>query len=293
MPPRKRFLSPARRMLSRISNGWHTGRTSERQDIIPHDPKLLEKLRVSAGDRVFAFASFRGDWAEALSRGCRVTYNDATKIFMEDDTRRADKFHRIKISNAALIPQRKNSFEWSFSFEPYPMLEKGVFGLVAMRSLLNKKGLIVVNGITHGNHYLTGKERMMKKVVSSIAEIYGAGHSVFEREIDAEFNKKYGSLGWEHGVRHPSKISVTHMRTNPVAQEQAAIDLRIMNSIARLEGVRRQGVVHSIEPTTAVLRILQKKLGLKQPVILASIARLDALGQVFMDTAMQWDVLVN
>src|SRR5262249_34338755 len=141
------------------SNVWRDGlgKSSLHQDAWPVDPNLLEKLGMKRGDRVFGFAGYLADWLVPLSQqGARLVYNDLDPVVVDWVRRhRSTEFRKefeIRVGDPFIDPRRTNQYEWSFSFEPWPVCW-GELPFVIIRSMLNRKGFMMVARLELGEGF--------------------------------------------------------------------------------------------------------------------------------------------
>jgi hypothetical protein len=229
---------PSKREIFKSHVGWAPPGTRrvQHQATVPNDPQLLEKLGIAKGARILVFAGCFGDWTKALSKGANVAYTDVSKPM----TRYAKKrFRRSKIESfrareASLQPRRKNRYDWSFSFQPYP-LQHTTMPLALVRSLLNRKGAIII------------PPSSASPDLDVISKIYGASLKIEKSYITT-------ILGASETVWFAT------LRTNPKAKRMAWQDLRVLNAIDKLEEIDSAA--------------LAKKLGIPKEQFLESIHRI-------------------
>ena len=146
----------------------------------------------------------------------------------------------------AVVP---NFYDWSFSFEPYPVFDR-CFGVeeVSRLGLLNNLGLKVAykseGCVLDENHGLR---------LACLAEVYEASMDTKVVEIDGFAGGKAGTY----------KSSIISLATNPKARKKAELDIyveRAMHSITAKGG--------------CLVKILSEKLEVEGPLIRESVERL-------------------
>ncbi|MBI2529838.1 MAG: hypothetical protein HYW05_01725 [Candidatus Diapherotrites archaeon] len=232
------------------------------QNTNPRDPSLLRKLGIAKRDKVLVFAGYFGRWAKALANcGAVVHYTDisqgfvtyAKKKFGHNQQFLRDKnIASFRARNALLIPQIKNKYDWSFSFEPIPLLNI-ILPFTLMRSLLNKKGAIVVS-------YTATK--IFSEEIKKIAKIYNAKSRTKEIYIKC--------FRWQDKSVRNRLHEISILITNPAAQKMVENDLAVLRAARSKENV-------SLEELAEDGRIKQAKLGIEQ--IKQSIKRLSAISR--------------
>ncbi|MDD5292418.1 MAG: hypothetical protein PHY46_04490, partial [Candidatus Omnitrophica bacterium] len=136
------------------------------QSTAPRDEDILAKLGIEKNDVVFGFAGYFGDWLGDLGRqGAKVVYTDISpKIVKWVKRRNKGLFTEIRVGDPLKEPCQVNLYDWSFSYEPLP-LEPNEWPIAMLRSLLNRKGLIMVAS--------WGDTRGTKEQLRGFADIYG------------------------------------------------------------------------------------------------------------------------
>jgi hypothetical protein len=195
------------------------------QDHVPVELNLHSKIGISKGSKVHVFAGYYGNWTHALADEVkRVRYTDASKEFTSIAKERGAKNVSYKTIAAELAPVRRNAFDWSFSFEPFPLLgHKGIFQTTS-RSLLNKKGLKVLFSEREKDR---GKDLI--EAISFIAGIYKAKLSTKKIRLSAV--KTSDKLNDSITFPRIREFSVVTLLTNPLARENVFLDLRVQNLV--------------------------------------------------------------
>ena len=203
---------------------WHSNPYGA-QDFVPVDPKLHSKLGVSKGAKIHVFAGYYGNWAHALAEGSkRVRYTDASKDFTDFARKQSVRNVSYKTIAAELAPIRKNAFDWSFSFEPFPLLGHKGIGSVVSRALLNRKGLKVLFSDRERE-----RGRALIDSIKFVGEVYGAKMKTEKVELDT--TKTSDKLNNTITFPRMHEFTVITLLTNPLAREKAAFDLKVQNIV--------------------------------------------------------------
>ena len=146
------------------------------QSTIPHHTALNQKLGINHNARVFFFAGAMGDWARALSHSTRLTFSDIDSTRVNMSKSNPWRIKRFLTVAGELFPRRKKRFDWSVSYEPYPMKQPGKIKQTDLRgalvrSLLNQKGAKLIVGTTVNAHW---QRNGLFEVAQSVAEEFGA-----------------------------------------------------------------------------------------------------------------------
>jgi len=187
------------------------------QSSVPFDKKLLNKLGIKKGDKILAIAGNHGDWAKSImDLGCTVDYNEFSVYFIKYVKKRI-KFNKFIHGDFSLIPKKKLQYDWTFSFEP--ISGNKALPLAMLRSLLNKKGGILVY---YNRLHQKGKAKRFPKIVRILSKVYGCDYEIKSLNINAIHNT---------GKKAKWKYHVFILRTNKKAREKAYTDLKTLNML--------------------------------------------------------------
>ncbi len=139
---------------------------STSQSLIPKDPHLLQKLGIQKGEKIIYFMGCYGDWAKAISKQTHLTYTDATRSIIDfAKEKNKGNIKQFKLITAEMAPQRPMIYDWSFSYEPIPLLAAKTLKLNLTRSLLNKKGGKIIFSEVFDDSAESAMEKHAKLVV--------------------------------------------------------------------------------------------------------------------------------
>jgi hypothetical protein len=192
------------------------------QGLIPKDPSLAKKLGIKKGARVNYFASFYGNFARALSEKTQLSATDASKEMKEFVQSRKHKIP-FRTIPAQSYPRIRNAYDWSVSFEPFPLLHVGGLELAAMRGLLNRKGVKIIS--TSKNTFSIIKEKEFTPKLAKVAKLYGA--DLDERKVQINASARYGL---KPKVEY---VDVITLHTNNIAREKVHRDLMLISAIEK------------------------------------------------------------
>lgn len=223
--PARRLPSFRRRRFKEAAWGVPVGLSHKnplavQQQVVPADQKLGQKLGIAKSDRVLVFAGYFGDWAQALSHHAHVTYSDIGKTMTAFvKTHKPGRIERFWARPAQALPHARGQFDWSFSFEPYPLRYEGSLDMALARSLLNRKGAIIVNASSSNASNLPN--RPFSNLVNVVAKIYGANARSSVLRI------------WTKGgtSRVLTPLGVDVLRSNMRARKRARIDLEVYKMV--------------------------------------------------------------
>lgn len=171
----------------------------------PIDGDLLAKIGLSAGESIFFYAGYHGDWASAIgSLGCSVTYSDLSQglVNMMRHDPRSRHFSDIMVANGAAYPQSPFHYDWSVTFEPVPMAgHKTLYDALA-RSLLNSKGGKLI--------FRASKRDIYSRSLARLSDRYGVVIETSPAEIASK--RKFGIK------KIPLKYTVHTILTNDAAR---------------------------------------------------------------------------
>ena len=186
-----------------------SGKFIQRQGFVPADRFLGKKLGITSKAKVLVFAGYFGDWARALSKTCAVKYTDLGPKMTRLAATKKSNVKSFTTRPAELLVRRPKVYDWSFSFEPYPVGLRGM-SLVFIRSLLNKKGCKIAE---------RDKGSSFVRISEHISEIYGANSTVKTASISGTTERSTG----QH------EITILTLRTNASARKKAMLDLKLLH----------------------------------------------------------------
>lgn len=261
---RKKMLVAEGKHLAWSMPEWYDKRDLPSQEHIPVEKNLATKIGMHKGEKVLVFAGYLGDWAGGLSHETKVTYTDLNHTFKEfvRKQKRAS-INRFKVIAGESIPQRMRIYDWSFSYEPIPLINAGTMSISLARSLLNNKGAKII----FSPMYEIESAECWSKYIKPLSKIYGV--EVDYSRIPLNSQRARGHFGISPEV--VKKFDLMTIHTNPVARKKAFLDVRLLNAIDKANfygsGVstralaKRFGVTHR-EAIESVRR-LQLLLGQK------------------------------
>jgi len=216
---RTRLENEKRRIVS-ITEVWNASVARApphggRQYFVPRDNLLREKVGLTRGDAVLVVAGYYGDWARALAEFSKVTYSDISKGSLEYVKKDKGKIRQFRLAAAERVPRLQKIYDWSFSFEPFPLLSYGGIEHMLLRSLLNRKGAKIVISERPDFDAFDGP-------LTQVAGIYGAK---FEQK-DVEIHGRHRAVDRENIT-----CRVLTVRTNNNARRKAALDLKVINEL--------------------------------------------------------------
>ena len=198
------------------------------QSTIPQDKYLLKKLGITKGDKILAVAGNHGDWARAImEQGCKVDYNEYSQYFISYVKKRV-KFNKFIKCNFALLPKKALQYDWPFSYEP--VSGNKAHPLSMLRSLLNRKGGIIMY---YDKKIQEGKAKRYPKLTKILAKIYGCNYEIKAVKIDAT-----RGLGENKGNMVKNKFYIFILKTNKKAREKVKKDIKFIEKpISNLRNV--------------------------------------------------------
>jgi len=250
---KRKWFSQARKKV-RTTRPWETrAYPSGRQEFVPREKGIAKKIGLKRREKVLFFAGCFGDWASAIADTCEVKYTDISTSMM-NSAKNKGKIKSFRIDNAILAPRRKKVYDWSVSFEPYPVAMTRGINMTLVRSLLNNKGLVMV----FSPKKIRGSplRKFFKDRAKRIAELYGAKFEEENLIIHGE-----GKEGIENRQSYLLRI-----RTNSQAREKAHLDVRVLMFL------EKRGTL-----TTSKLAQLTKTSTIK---VEESLKRINALGRL-------------
>lgn len=193
---------------------WEQGTT-------PKDKELLKKLGIKKGDKILAIAGYYATWASALNRaGAKVDYSDVSKPIVEYVKKNVKvKFRKYICLGYEHIPKKPLEYDWTFTYEACG----GGRGLpiAYLRSLLNKKGGILVLHFSNKKHTLANSNKIKRYplIVKRLAKVYGAKSQVVKKKIIAR--RKTDQV-----MVHEFLIS--KILTNNSARKRVELDIKVL-----------------------------------------------------------------
>lgn len=238
----------------RIMEGSRTYEGS--QNTIPVDGKLLQKIGVSSGDKVYFFAGGGGDWAEAIGKETKLTFADLSNRIVSRVGRKRKIGERQVVINALRAPVRENEFDWSVSFEPVPLAGEAL-PITVLRGLLNRRGVKIIR------HSMYSGESEIARVLKSV---YGVENE--EKIVRVECVEKPRLRNLFTGRESKTHV-VTTVHTNSEARSKVLKDLKVMMLIERL---KRRG-----EKSVSLEKLFENtsKCGLKNEEVKESLERIN------------------
>lgn len=257
---RKKMLIEQGKHVSWVMPEWYDRRELPSQEHIPVEKNLATKIGMNKGDKVVVFAGYLGDWAGGLSHQTKVTYTDLNHTFKEfvRKQKRAS-ISRFKVIAGESIPQRARIYDWSFSFEPIPLVYEGTMGVSLTRSLLNNKGAKII----FSHSYELESADCWSKYVKPLSKIYGV-------EVDFSRVSLNSQRARSHfGISPPveRKFDLMTIHTNPLARKKAFLDVRLLNTIDKA----------NFYATGVNTRQLAKRFGVTHKEVIESVRRLELL----------------
>ncbi|HNV01184.1 MAG TPA: hypothetical protein PKK60_02030 [archaeon] len=221
---RKKMLAEEGRHISWVMPDWYDRRELPSQDYIPVEKNLATKIGMNKGEKVLVFAGYLGDWAGGLSHETRLTYTDLNHTFKEfvRKQKRAS-ISKFKVIAGESVPQRPKIYDWSFSFEPIPLVNSGTMSVSLARSLLNNKGAKII----FSPMYEVESAECWSKYVKNLSKIYGVEVDYSRIPLNSQRARSY------FGISSPSirKFDLMTIHTNPIARKKAFLDLRLLNVV--------------------------------------------------------------
>jgi hypothetical protein len=192
------------------TTGWDD---QTKQDFILAEKNLSQKLGFNKGEKIDFFAACSGDWARALAEELEVHASDVSKKVVENLKRNQGKIKSVQQRAAeygAIVP---NYFDWTVSFEPYPIFlfsSHGMINTVRM-SLINRKGLKAVFEVNTPGLY--------KRKIRLFAELY-------EVKLKEE-TVKIRVIKATERIPKEREMLIFTVETNPKARKKAELDLYV------------------------------------------------------------------
>ncbi len=267
---RPRPFPDLRKAQFRKQKGWRPDANVGRvQDFVPQDAQLSQKIGIMPNDKVLFFAGGHGDWANALSLFAEVHYTDISREMLDFvKQQKPGQIRSFRRQAAELAPRIAEKYDWSFSFEPYPIADVNTIPLVFLRALLNKKGAKMV--FVNPSQY-DFEKRINPSALMSFADSYGAGFQL--KKIFIQGQRRY------HTEPEAIPCVVITILTNSKSQKLAHTDLAVLHQL-NIALKKKQ------EPTDAELA---KKIGISVRVIQKSRKRLEKITPKWLDSTRSFD----
>lgn len=203
---------------SYCKDGYWLFRKFNSQGTIPNEC-VAPLLGIEKEERVLVFAGCYGDWAGNLaSNGIDILYNDISEEMGE--IAKSKGCLKQSIENSIFLPRHENEFDWSFSFEPI-----GFFSwlpLTVLRSLLNKRGCVLVTFNDEGDRI-----SVYHNICKTISSMYN---------LEFEYLRKFIPSVHPDGRPVLKDHHIFKIITNPKKHNIITDDLnRIFNEISNTE----------------------------------------------------------
>ncbi len=233
------------------------------QGTTPKDKDLLKKLGIKKGERVLSIATFYASWAKSLrDSGARVDYSDVSKPLTNWAKKNfKNTFENYYNSNYELIPKEANKYDWIFTYEACGA-GRGL-PIAYLRSLLNKKGGILVIHLGSKEHQIANAPKIQKypNIVNILSKIYGADSKVIKKKIRS----------FQRGEKQIKNYEflISRIKTNSKARQNAQIDLEVLNYLKSKRKIN--------------LKVDSKKLKINTKELKSSLIRLNKLAKIISD----------
>ncbi len=220
---------------------------------------VSREIGFKPGQKILIVAGYYGDWAAHFAKNHKVTYTDVGREMAEYAKKsalfRGTPAKMYKAIPAELVPQRQKIYDWTFSFEPYPISKEGGMQHTLVRSLLNNKGskfLFVDDPYKPTASYFTGSgikqhtlTYMSRHYFNPLQRIYGAKVStkVLDIKLMAERLDKPQSFD----------CTLYTVETNNLARQRAKIDLIVARIIEKNPQISAEEIARILK--RRVLRI--------------------------------------
>jgi hypothetical protein len=208
----------------------------EKQFLTPKDRNLQKKLGIGKGEKVLIIAGYLGDWARAIAEFAEVTYTDQSHAIIQYAKEKEGKIKTFKRTPGELKPQRAMIYDWTFSFEPYPLFGKEAFPIILIRGMLNKKGIKIVDSM-----YATNPTNPFEPEMERLAELYGAK---MEKKVVAIKGTRFGFINPK--ITTGSACTILTIHTNNEARKRAAIDLKVKREMDKATHEGREFDKHKV-----------------------------------------------
>jgi len=236
------------RLLGLKGKAWIPAARGGAQSLVPKDPLLSKKLGLAKKEKILVIAGYYGDWARALSESCEVRYTDLGKEMAAFAGRKKAKVRSFTARPAELLVRKPMLYDWSFLFEPYPLVA-GSLCLVLARSLLNKKGCKILER--------SNLDPTFYAQVTKVARLYNAKSKFEQIRLTGLVNKS----------KIECPVAMFTLSTNNEARKKAMLDMGLLRELNLAAKNRKQ--LQSGQ--------LCKKLGISQGELEESSQRLHAI----------------
>ncbi len=266
---------------SRSAKRWFKSdnRSFRSQAFTPkRSPVLLKKLGIKRDSHIFFFAGFSGTWGAKLAEaGARVHYSDVSRhsLALARESGAAKLFEGMRLLEGSQWPRKSGKYDWSFSFEPIPMVGSGGLTLALMRSLLNRKGAKVVYSII-----FPYEAKKTASIARQLSGVYGANFKT--KEVVLETTKEWP-------IRK-MKYKVLTIKTNDRARKLAWQDVQLLKAIDLLQ---RKHPNSKISVADIVDSARVKRLGFSERRVLDGLSRLNRLAKLFEKNSRFFKGLLN
>ncbi len=272
------------------------------QDFSPTSFRISKRMGIKKGEKVLVFAGYFGDWAKYLMPLAKITFTDLSRDYTERFSRTVSGA-KTKTIPAEIIPVRAKKYNWSFSFEPFPLVEQGGLTYALSRSMLNKNG----SKIVFSNQNLARND-LLKRVSQKVAKIYDAEFVLSNFSVDVisamdTLRKKQGSdsenIVFQRAAPTKKQMNLITIKTNPLSRRKAFVDNLLLNIIDKemkkefKNNYSRSKTKSGLRPTKkttqkdydfalTLVPLLSKKLNLSEQEVKQSIERLKQLSMVYL-----------
>jgi|GEM_PF-6043414 len=268
------------------------------QDYSPAQ-NVTRRLGIKKGEHVLVFAGYYGEWASSLSDLARISFTDPSKEYSSLFSKR-HAGARVKAVAGELVPTKYGKYDWSFSFEPFPLVQNGGLTYSMTRAMMNNKGAKIV--LSNNNPQ---RNKHLVDIVQRVAKVYGAkvtGESVTLDVISAIDTLRKAQKSDSENLRfgdaqsRKEKMSVVTLLTNPSARKKAMLDLAVENLVDKeiKQKTKRNYSrnTSSFNPTArttqkdfefakSLVPMISQRLNCPQKEIESSLARINQLAQLY------------
>ncbi len=206
---------------------------------------LLEGLGIKSHESLWCFAGYSGDWAVGLKNSGvkNVVYTDIDPHILaavramrahELTDKGADADEVIRRGDPLSDPKDPHLIDWSFSYEPIPIYFVE-WPMVVLRSLLNRKGMIIVSS-------QNASLQKVRDVLNVFAEVYNmtgktefsetpASPSIWSDSINIQRHLVNLEVKRNDGVTGFSPMLVTRITSDPRLRKIAAMDSALIDKL--------------------------------------------------------------
>jgi hypothetical protein len=230
------------------------------QSSLPVDENIHNKIGVKKNSRVLFVAGGAGWWAKKIGEKTHLTFTDIIKDQVEKASKKNIGKKQFTI-NALRVPVKEKEYDWTLSFEPFPLKEKAL-PLVMLRGLLNNKGVKIISKFIP-----SGEVKVSKK----LGKLYGVKTRSSEVNIKCRSFIGYSDF---YKIKYDPHEVVT-VTSNEKARVMAKQDLNVLSIINNLK--RRGASQVSLE------ELKQKALekGIEWKSLNESLRRIDSFSSLF------------